>query len=156
MKNKENLSQVSRKFKSMGDVPPWLLHNLSAAVQIRVIRQALGMTQAQVAKRLGVRQGDVAKIEKVNAKDIRVSTLRKIAEVLGCEFLTVFVPKEEVKQVVEKKAMELAKKIVLANTANMAMELQKPDSETIEEEIRTIQEEIVKKRRSCLWEDNGK
>lgn len=156
MKNKPNLLQVSRKFKSASEVPPWLLHRLPAAVQIRALRQVLGMTQMQLASRLGVRQGDIAKIEKNDAKDVRLSTLRKIAEGLGCELLTVLVPKEDIKQVIEKKALEAAKKLVAANTANMAMELQKPDAQMIKEEIQTVQEEMIRKRRSRLWDSDAK
>jgi predicted DNA-binding mobile mystery protein A len=52
---------------------------------IKAIREALGMTTAQLAERLGVSQPRVAQLEKSEAEDsITLRTLRRAAESLGC------------------------------------------------------------------------
>lgn len=47
------------------------------------IRKAIGLTQAEIAKRLAQSQGSVSKIE--NAADMYLSTLRKFIEAMGGE-----------------------------------------------------------------------
>ena len=49
---------------------------------IRAWREHIGITQRELAARIGVSQAAVAKLEKPNAKPRR-ATLEKIAEALG-------------------------------------------------------------------------
>lgn len=51
---------------------------------IRTARIAAGMTQQQLADALGVAQQSVTRWE-TGAREPRVSTLRRIAAVLGCD-----------------------------------------------------------------------
>jgi DNA-binding XRE family transcriptional regulator len=57
---------------------------------LRGVRQAMGKTQAQVAVALGTDQGEISRIER--REDVRLSTLRRYAEVVGarCEVVFVF------------------------------------------------------------------
>lgn len=59
-------------------------------VTLRTVREALGKTQGDVARKLGTDQGEVSRIER--RPDIMVSTLRKYAAALGvrCEVAFVF------------------------------------------------------------------
>lgn len=61
---------------------------------LRAVREALGLTQAQVAKRLGMRQQPYSKIEVREARGtVTVETLRKAANALGCDVALYLVPK---------------------------------------------------------------
>jgi len=153
MKDRINLYQLNNKFKSTEELPKWLQeNNLSIFDQIRVLRKALGMTQAQLAQRIGSHQGDIANLENGERGDVQLSTLTKTASTLNCELLITLVPKQEISKLLEERSMALAQKIVAMSSANSAMELQKPNRAMIKEELHELQEEILKKRRSSLWE----
>lgn len=57
-------------------------HVLSDVPMIRAWREHIGITQAELAVRMGVSQAAVAKLERPDAKP-RSATLKKIAEALG-------------------------------------------------------------------------
>ena len=57
-------------------------HILRAIPMIRAWREHIGITQRELAARMGVSQAAVAKLEKPNARPRR-ATLEKIAEALG-------------------------------------------------------------------------
>jgi len=65
-------------------------------LQLVEARQAAGLTQAEVAKRLGVSQAQVARIEKRGYDAYTLKTLRRYVESLGGQFsLRVAVEKVE-------------------------------------------------------------
>lgn len=51
------------------------------AYTLRLLREALGLTQNEIASRSGIAQGEVSKIERRG--DVLASTLRRYAEGLG-------------------------------------------------------------------------
>lgn len=55
-------------------------------LQLVEARQAAGLTQAEVAKRLGVSQSQVARIEKRGYDAYTLTTLRRYVEALGDDF----------------------------------------------------------------------
>jgi DNA-binding XRE family transcriptional regulator len=55
---------------------------LAVAVALRWARQAAGLTQTQLASRIGVSQQQVAKLERPGANP-SIATLRKVAAALG-------------------------------------------------------------------------
>jgi ribosome-binding protein aMBF1 (putative translation factor) len=57
-------------------------HVLSDVPMIRAWREHIGITQGELAARMGVSQAAVAKLEKPDAKP-RGATLKKVAEALG-------------------------------------------------------------------------
>jgi DNA-binding XRE family transcriptional regulator len=57
-------------------------HVLSGVPMIRAWREHIGITQGELATRMGVSQAAVAKLEKLDAKP-RSTTLKKVAEALG-------------------------------------------------------------------------
>lgn len=53
------------------------------AVQVAILRQKAGLTQSDLAKKIGVTQQVVARIENPDKSNMTVSTLRKVASALG-------------------------------------------------------------------------
>jgi predicted DNA-binding mobile mystery protein A len=148
------IKQVSKKFKSQKSSPVWLVQFLPVEEQIKVIRKALGISQVQLAKKLGFSSNvPIVKMEKGQIENPTIDTLKKYAEALGCELLVRFVPKKEIEKMVEEQAEKKAREIVSLSVGNSAMELQKPDDETIKEEIEKVKEELLEKRRSVIWEE---
>ena len=72
---------------------------------IKAIRESLGMTTAQLAKRLGVKQPSVVAIEQSEAKGtIELATLRRVAEALDCTLVYALVPNKPLETVVRDGA----------------------------------------------------
>ena len=72
---------------------------------IKAIREALGMTTAQLAKRLGVRQPSVVAMEQSEAKgSIELATLRRVAQALDCTVVYALVPNKPLETAVRERA----------------------------------------------------
>jgi len=56
---------------------------LEQEIELSGLRQALGLTQVELAKTLGVNQAALSKLER--QRDVRVSTLRRLLRSLGAE-----------------------------------------------------------------------
>ena len=60
------------------------------AVEIAILRHRKGMTQAQLAKRMGVKQQMVAQLEDSEGSIPNVRTLQKVARALGKKLYIAF------------------------------------------------------------------
>lgn len=56
-------------------------------LQLVEARQASGLTQVEMAKRLGISQAQVARIEKAGYDSYTLNTLRKYVEALGSDYV---------------------------------------------------------------------
>jgi predicted DNA-binding mobile mystery protein A len=64
---------------------------------LRAVRQALGITQSQLAKKLGIRQQAYANIEVREQKGkVTLEILRRAAGALDCDLIYAFVPKKAI------------------------------------------------------------
>lgn len=76
---------------------------------VHTMRTALGMTQAQLAHRIGVRAPSVSALEKREAAGTAtVASLRKAAEALDCDLRIAFVPRVGLQRAVEERARRKA------------------------------------------------
>lgn len=109
---------------------------------VRTIRKALGMTIAQLAKRLAVDPSRVVAIEMAEPKDaITIKSLREVADAMECEFIYALVPRKSLHSMLKGRARNIAKKRVQRISHSMALEDQavfKDAQEEIEELIRLL------------------
>lgn len=90
---------------------------------IRTVREALSMSQAQLAKRLGVTQRSVQSMEKGEASEgIRLETLRRAADALGCDLVYALVPREPLGATMERQARWLVASRLDAVNHSMLLE----------------------------------
>ena len=90
---------------------------------VRAIREALGMSAAALAGRLGTTAGAVTRLEQSEAADrIRLETLRRAADALGCDLVYLLVPRRPLTAVVRDRARELAHWQVAATEQTMRLE----------------------------------
>lgn len=76
---------------------------------IRTIRTALGMTAAQLSRRLGTSPQAVLDLERSEAADkISLASLRKAALALGCDLVVAMVPKTSLESTVLRQARQKA------------------------------------------------
>ena len=69
------------------------LNEMMIEQKLAALRSQRGMTQAQLAKRLGVSQPHIAKLEAGRAKNIELHTLCRWATALGAKLTVDVVPK---------------------------------------------------------------
>ena len=126
--------------------------NKTLADQIKGIREALGMTQGQLAERCGFSQSYIADIENGRRENLELSSVKKIAEGLRCSALVLIVPDKEINQILDEQSTQVAEKIVAITSGSAALERQLPDKKIIDEEIRATKKDLLEQHRSALWQ----
>ena len=77
---------------------------------IKAVREALGMTTAQLAKRIGVSQPRAVAIENAETKgSITLDSLERAAHALDCRLVYALVPRNPLDELVTERAERLAK-----------------------------------------------
>lgn len=90
---------------------------------IRAVRDALGISAAQLGERLGIAQQTVTRLERSEVNDtIQLSSLRKVAAAMDCELVYGFVPKGSFQEIVERRAREIAREALARVGHSMALE----------------------------------
>ena len=121
---------------------------------IRAIRTALNMSLEQLGKKMSIRRQSVNKLEQ-REKDgtISVKSLKEAAKALDMHFVYGFVPKDgSLEALIERKANEIAKKIVLRTSNSMKLEDQENSKKRIEKAIRERAAEIKNDMPKILWD----
>jgi predicted DNA-binding mobile mystery protein A len=86
----DSRKHLDARFRALGSANRYASPNRG---WIKAIREALGMTTVQLAKRLGVKQPSVTALEQSEAKGtIELATLRRVAEALDCVLVYALVP----------------------------------------------------------------
>ena len=145
------MQPYTSNLQSMNEMPAWL-KPVSIGLQIRQIREALGMTQLQLAERSNLQQSVIAEIEGGKRTDLCLTTIAKLAGGLNCQSVVQMVPQKKIRDLVDEKSIELARKIVAASSGSSAIELQMPNRSVINNEINEIKKDILEKHRSSLWQ----
>ena len=119
---------------------------------IKSIRMQLGMSQQILAKRAGVPQSTISRIEQ-DRQDTHVSTLQKIMKALSCDLIIAPLMEDSVDSIRRKQARKLAKKRVHYLKGTIKLENGQPDSRFIEELLKQEENNILKGSNSKLWEE---
>jgi predicted DNA-binding mobile mystery protein A len=119
---------------------------------LRAIREALGVTTRQFAKRTGVTQSAVVHTENGEAKgDITLATLQRYAAALDCELRYALVPKRPLKEIVQERADVIAREQVARVRHSMALENQQTTRKQFEREVAEVRRKLLEGKRSRLW-----
>lgn len=122
---------------------------------IATVRKALGMSGAQLARRLGVTNAAVYQNERSEPEGaITLRQMEKMAQALGCRFVYAIVPEERVEDVVRRQARAKAEALVLRVSGHMALEQQALPPERVQEEIARVTEEMVRNPPPDFWEES--
>ena len=121
---------------------------------IRTFRKALSMSGPQLAKRIGLSNSQVSQMERLEIQDrITLKQLRKIADSLDCDLVYGFVPRKEINQMIEERAIKKAKDLVYKTDVQMKLEKQQLSAKQLEENVVRETEKIVYEMPRDLWED---
>ena len=95
-------SHLDERFRDLG---PATRYASPVRGWIKAVREALGMSTAQLAKRLGVKQPSVIALQQSEAKGtIELATLRRVAEALDCTLVYALVPNQPLEAIVRDRA----------------------------------------------------
>jgi predicted DNA-binding mobile mystery protein A len=119
---------------------------------IRTLREALGMTMAQLGKRLRISPQSVQSLEAREKKEtISVAKLREAAEALDCDLKVVFVPRSSLESTMRQQATRKAREERNRLVHTMRLEAQEAGVEEVLDERRAIELWLTKRARR-LWD----
>ncbi|ATX81906.1 mobile mystery protein A [Mariprofundus ferrinatatus] len=122
---------------------------------IRAIRDALGMTGEQLARRIGVQKQRVAALEKGEvAGTATINSLKKAAEAMDCVFVYALVPRDSLEANVEQQARKYAEKIHSAIQHSMVLEQQGLTVDESGQGIKANTEKFIRETPKDIWEIN--
>ena len=145
------IKQLDRKlvkFKPLYDmvVPPngWIFS----------IRKAINMSLRQLGARMSITAQSVHEIEEREKNGtISLSVLNQVGYALNMKFVYGFVPKQfTLEKMIEERAFEIAKEIVMRTSVSMELEDQKTSDKRLEHAIKEKAAEIKNKMPRTLWD----
>ncbi len=99
------------RLDQVGDLLRQMLPRLKSTPRggwIAATRDALGMSQSDLARRLGVLPSSVVKLENSErAGTVRVDTLRRAAAAIDCELVVLVVPRQPLQSSVDQQRLKL-------------------------------------------------
>lgn len=122
---------------------------------IATARKSLGMSAAQLARRLGVTRARVSQAERAEPfGGVTLRTMQATAEAMGYRFIYAIVPAEgRVEDVIAAQARKKAQKLVRNASAHMALERQSLPDEKNRAEVERVAGELVRAMPSDFWAD---
>ena len=119
------LSQLDRNLELVRSLPPRPSDGWIASV-----REALGLSQRQVGKKMGASGQAIQQFEQAEAEDrITLRAMRRVAGTMGCDLVYVLLPKSgSFQELAEQPTRERAARDVKSVIQTMALEDQKPQN----------------------------
>lgn len=115
---------------------------------IKTVREAIGMTVSQLAARLGVTQPRITKMES-NEDNLKLSTMKKAAEAMNCEFVYYFKPRTTFQNIVDEQAQKKAAEVLKTVNVNMSLENQ----EIAEDEVvKDFASDLINTKIKQIWD----
>lgn len=120
----------------------------------RAIRKALGMSQRQLAARMGVSTTAAQSAERNEARGkIQFDSLQALAEGLDCELVYALVPRESIQGMLERRATQLAAGMVNRVATSMELEGQGVSEEERQIQIEELAGNLLRDRPKIFWDD---
>ena len=119
------LSQLDRNLELARSLPP-----RPSGGWIASVREALGLSQRQVGKKMRASGQAIQQFEKAEAEDrITLRAIRRVAGTMGCDLVYVLVPKSgSFAELAEQPTRDRAARDVKSVIHTMALENQKPEN----------------------------
>ena len=138
--------------KKLSKLREFSVQGLTSIGWIRTIREALGMTSKDLASRVGVNQSRIIHMEQAEVDgNIKISTMKKIADALEMDFVYAFVPRTSLNDMVREQARLLALKKMERLDHTMRLEMQELSSEEKEKALKDMIDKILIDERKDFW-----
>jgi len=120
---------------------------------IRAIRDAIGMTGEQLARRVGVKKQRIVALEKGEvAGTVTINSMKKTAEAMDCVFVYALVPHDSLEATVERQARKYAEKIHVSIQHSMVLEQQGLTADESGQGIKANTDKFVRETAKDMWE----
>ncbi|PCI00969.1 MAG: DNA-binding protein [Zetaproteobacteria bacterium] len=144
---RQQLDKKLQNFASLKDSPPpmkgW----------IRAIRDALGMTGEQLARRIGVQKQRVAALEKAEVEgSATINSMKKAAEAMDCVFVYALVPRDSLEANVQRHARKYAEKIYAPIQHSMQLEEQGLTADESGQGMKENADKFVRETAKEIWD----
>jgi predicted DNA-binding mobile mystery protein A len=122
---------------------------------LRTVRNALGMSGAGLAKKMGVTRARVTQAEHAELTGgITLKSMQAMAEAMGCRFVYAIIPSPgRVEDIITTQARKKAMALVGTASQHMALEDQALPDDKIAQEVERLTREIAQGMPSDFWSD---
>ncbi|MGD9596833.1 MAG: mobile mystery protein A [Steroidobacteraceae bacterium] len=144
----QQLEELLKPLRKVADIQP------PVGGWIRAIREAIGMTNVQLAKRLGRRAPQsIEDLQQSEAAGtIKLDRLRELAEAMGCRLVYAVVPGKPLDELRRERAVEVARRILRRTSHSMKLEAQDVGSKEEERALGRQVEKLLAGNPKRLWE----
>lgn len=150
MNNNLQIEQLDRKIKAFNK-----LESFSPSKGwIYATRTAMGMSLEQLGKKVGISAQGIRGLEQREREgSISLKNLNDLAGALNLKLIYGFsAPGKSLEKIIDSRAQELAKKIVLRTHKTMQLENQANSRKRLRKAIKDRTEEIISKNNKSLWD----
>jgi len=122
---------------------------------VKYVRNALGMTSLQLAKRLNVSRRRAVMIEQAEIEDsTTLKTLKQAAQAMNCKLVYAIVPQASITQILEEQAREFVKRHLKDVSHHMDLESQSvKNQKAIDAQIDELVQQYLSKATKIIWDD---
>ena len=121
---------------------------------IRTMRKALGMSGAQLARRMGVTRARISNAEQAEISGgATLKSMHAAAQAMGCRFVYAIVPQESTEAMIGAQAHRKAEAIVGMASGHMALESQALPAEKNLSETERLAAEFAREIPSGFWDN---
>jgi predicted DNA-binding mobile mystery protein A len=151
LKGKLLIEQLDRKFEKLSNIDDLLIPTDG---WVYAVRTALKMTLRQLGAKMGITAQSVKEIEtREKVGSISLNTLKEVGNALDMRLIYGFIPRDKtLEMMIEKKAYEIAEKIVMRTSSTMILEDQKNTTERLKMAILDRANEIKSEMPKYLWD----
>jgi predicted DNA-binding mobile mystery protein A len=151
MKQTLILNQLDAKIKRLNSTS---IGELPSTGWINATRLALGMSQEQLGKKLQITRQSVQELEKREKEGtITLKTLKEVAKAMDIQLVYGFIPNQgSLEALIEKKASELATRIVMRTSNSMKFEDQQNSDKRLQKAIKERTRMLVNEMPKILWD----
>lgn len=125
---------------------------------IKAVRGALGLNTRQLAKRVGVDQSNITRLEEREPNgNVTLESLERLAKAMNCRLIYAVVPEHRfasLDAIVEARARHLAEQLVRRTEHSMRLEKQGSVDTNFELEIQELASQLKSKLDPRIWSDD--
>ncbi len=145
------LTQIDKKFSKWESLKTL---EIPSEGWIHSIRIAIGMNLRQLGKRLGITPQSAKELEKrEKSGSLTLRGLQEVANALDLKLIYILLPnRKKLQDIIEARALVLAKEIVMRTSQTMKLENQKVSKDRLAKAVQEKAEEIQKEMPSYLWD----
>lgn len=122
---------------------------------IRAVREVLGLTTTQLAKRLNISQPSVIDMEKAEQRGvISLDTLERAAAAMNCKLVYTLVPNDSFEETIRNQARKVAKARLERVQHTMRLEGQATSGRRSKNMLIELTDELLTGNPHRLWDEN--